>query len=110
MSSRTLGLEKLHLTLNSEKLTLEIASKVDIKFPSGWFSSLDDDGVFQALTSGYIWAPRGRRCRVDVDISFNEKPLDAVSRIHILESLGYHLRDANVSLSACLWMHLLISY
>ena len=97
MSLQTLELEKLHLTLAAEKLKLGIASAVDIRFPSRWIPSQDNDGIVKALTSGYIWLSRGRRCRVDIKVSFNGKPLDRNCRIGILESLGCHLRDAHVS-------------
>jgi hypothetical protein len=97
MSLKTLELEKLNLILTSEKLKLEIASSVDIRLPSRWSPLLNHDDTVKALTSGNIWVSRGRRCRVDVEISFNAKRLDKTSRIAILESLGYHLRDAHVS-------------
>lgn len=108
MSSKSLVLEKLFLTLASEKLNLEIASTVDIKFPSGLSHSGDDDGVVKALTSGNIWVSRGRRCRLDLEISFNGKPLDRTSRITILESFGYDLQVAHVSSKASPWRLLLI--
>lgn len=107
MSSKSLELEKLSLTLVSEKLKLEIASTVDIKFPSGR-SPPDHDCTVKALHSRNIWVSRGRRCRVDADISFNGKPLHALSRIPVLESLGYHLRNAHVSSSVSHSRRLLI--
>lgn len=110
MSLQTLGLEKLHLTLASEKLKLDIASTVDIRFPSRWSPSWDNDEIVKALTSGHIWVSRGRRCRVDIEISFNRKPLHSTTRIAILESIGYHLREAHVSRKASRWRLLLIPY
>jgi hypothetical protein len=97
MPLQTLELEKLHLTLASEKLKLDIASTVDIRFQSGWIPSQDQDGIVKALTSGQIWVSRGKRCRLDIKVSFNGKPLDRTSRVAISESLGYSLRDAHVS-------------
>jgi hypothetical protein len=96
MSLETLKLEGLHLTLASEKLKLDIASLVDVSFQSGWIPCQDEDAIVKALTSGQIWVSRGRRCRLDIKVSFNGKQLDQTSRIATLESLGYHLRDAHV--------------
>jgi hypothetical protein len=112
MSSKTLELGNLLLTLNAEKLKLEVASKVDIKCPSGWSpqdnEDADNDTFVKALASGNVWVSRGRRCRLDIDFFLNDKPLDNTSRISILESLGYHLCDAHVSSNVSFWRRLLI--
>ena len=108
MSSKTLELGKFSLALNSEKLKLEIDSSVQIKFSSGWDPSAGENIIVKALESGSIWISRGRRCRVDVQIFFDGKPLERSSRISLLESLGYHLRDAHVSSSVSLCRPLLI--
>jgi hypothetical protein len=100
MSLKTLQLEKFHLELASEELGLKIELTMDIRFPSGWTPSLDNDDMVKALASGYTWVSRGRRCRADFQIFFDDKPLDWASRISVLESLGYHVRDAHVSFLA----------
>ena len=97
MTSRTLELAKISLTLKSERLKLEVAPTVDVRFPSWWSPSRDDESIVKALISGNVWVSGGGRCRVDVDVLFNSKALDKTIKISILESLGYHLHEANVS-------------
>ena len=100
MSLKTLQLEKFHLMLASAKLRLEVESTVDVRFPSGWSPSLDNDDMIRILASGYFWVSRGRRCRADFQIFVDGKQLDSTSRIFVLESLGCCIRDAHVSCPA----------
>jgi len=97
MSLKTLELEELHLSLASENLQLDIASAVDVKFQAKWNFSHDIDSTVNALTSGYVWISRGRQCRLDIETTFDGKPLQEACRNSILEPIGYHLRDAYVS-------------
>lgn len=105
MASRTLKLDGNLLKLASESLELEISTAVDVKVPLGW--DFEEDKILEALISGNIWAARGRKCRVDVDISFNGKSLDDTSRISLLEYLGYNLRDTYVGF---FWLASLLFY
>lgn len=97
MSLETLTLEDVHLALSAEKLKLQISSAVDFRSPSGWNSPLGDAGILEALTTANVWVSRGRRCRLDIKVLFDGKPLGKATRLSILESLGYHLCNARVS-------------
>jgi hypothetical protein len=113
MTLQTLELEKIHLTLASEKLELNVASSVDFRFPSGWnapqevdfrFPSgwnapQEVDSVVDALTGGHVWVSQGRRCRLDIEVSLDGKRLEGISRVSHLESLGHQLREMYVSWS-----------
>ena len=105
MSTKSLELARFSLTMKSEKLKVEVVSTVDIKFPSGWNLCRDDASILDALTSGHVWASRGSRCRVQMEFFLNSKPLDQNFKIALLDALGYHLCDAQVSLNASAGRH-----
>jgi len=96
MSLMALDLGPLRLKHASDDLNLSVSSTVGLRLPSGKVSLLRGVDIIKALTSGNIWASRGRACRLEFRISFNGKQLDQRSRRRLLESLGYHLRDIHV--------------
>jgi hypothetical protein len=96
MSRRVLELDTLHLTVPDQLLKLSVVSAADIRIPRS-ISSLEDSALVKALTSGSLWVSRGVACRLDVQVLLNGKPLDKDGRVNLLESLGYRLRDAQVS-------------
>ena len=100
MSVRELKLSQLSLTHPASDLKLSVTASGVFALPLG-FPSLDDHELQEALLSGRIWITRGRACRIDMNISFNNRPLDESSRLQVLESLGYQCRDAHVSGLRC---------
>ena len=96
MSLRVLELGTLHLTYSEHHLKLSVVSVADVRIPRS-ISSLDNDAFIKALTSRNLWVSRGVACHFDIQILFNGKPLDKNGRVNLLESLGYRLRDAQVS-------------
>lgn len=86
------------LTLNSpaDNITVSIRPKVQLKLPPGQLNSLGNVDLLKAITSGKLWVTRGTGCHFDLRFLLNGKPLDKNLRLRILESVGYHIRDANV--------------
>jgi hypothetical protein len=95
MSLKVLELDRLQLTISEDHLKLSVISAADIRVPRS-LSTLDSATLVKALTAGEIWVPRGISCRLDIEVFFNGKPLDPNSRLHLLESVGYRIRDAPV--------------
>ncbi len=95
MSLWALELDPLHLVNSEHHLKLSVLSFANIRIP--WsISSLENDAIVKALTSGNLWVSRGAACRLDIRVFYNGNPLDRNGRINILESLGYRIRDAQV--------------
>jgi hypothetical protein len=92
-----LELGTLHLVDTENHLKLSVLSTTDIRIPQR-ISSLANDAIIKALTSGNLWVSRGVGCRLDIQILFNGKKLDRNGRIGLLESLGYRFRDAQVGI------------
>jgi hypothetical protein len=96
MPLKTLHLDPLHLTYPAEMTGLSIKSTAEFRLHSDMRVSLDETDVTTALKSGILWVGNDRACRVDIKISFNNRPLDGVTRARVLGPLGYHILDANV--------------
>jgi hypothetical protein len=97
MSLKIFQLDSLHLSYPKEEIKLSVTSSAAFRLPPGILTSLDRIDVASALRSGTMWVGLDTACRIDFQILFNGKPLDKVNRIQVLESLGYHIRDAGVS-------------
>jgi hypothetical protein len=95
MSLKVLELDPLHLTISQDHLKLSVISTADIRIPTS-LSTLDNATMVKALTAGEIWVSRGISCRLDIEVFFNGKPLGQNSRLQLLESVGYRIRDAPV--------------
>jgi hypothetical protein len=95
MSLKVLELDRLQLIIFEDHLKLSVVSAAAIRIPRS-LSTLDGAALVKALTGGEIWVSRGISCRLDIEILFNGKPLDQISRLNLLESLGYRIRDAAV--------------
>jgi hypothetical protein len=95
MSLKVLELDRLQLTISKDGLRLSVISAAEIRIPSS-LSTLDSAAVVKALTAGQIWVSRGIPCRLDIEVFFDGKPLDQNTRLRVLESLGYRIRDAEV--------------
>lgn len=96
MPLKTLHLDPLHLTYPAEMVGLSITSTAEFRLPSEMRVSLDETGVTSALKSGTLWVGNDKACRMDIKISFNNRPLDGVTRARVLEPLGHHILGANV--------------
>jgi len=96
MSLKSLQLDQLTLAYAAEDLKLSVSSIADLRLPTR-LASLSNGDIVEALTSGSIWATRGRSCRLELQLFFHGKPLEVPNRLQIVESVGYHLRDAHVS-------------
>lgn len=95
MASKVLELEQLHLTNLADNLKLSVTSSAHLRIPS-CLSQLNQEETTKALASGDIWVSRGASCGLDLHVSFDGKRVERNRRIHVLESLGYRLRDAHV--------------
>jgi hypothetical protein len=95
MSLKVLELDRLQLTISEDHLKLSVISAADIRIPRS-LSTLDNTAIVKALTAGKLWVSRGISCRLDIEVFFNGKPLDQNSRLQLLESVGYQIRDAAV--------------
>lgn len=95
MASKVLELDQLHLTSVVDKLKVSITSSAHLRIPD-CLSQLDQEETAKALASGNVWISRGTSCGLDFHISFDGERLEKNGRIHVLESLGYRLRDAHV--------------
>jgi hypothetical protein len=95
MSLKVLELDRLQLTISEDHLKLSVISAAGIRIPRS-LSTLDGAALVKALTAGQIWVSRGISCRLDIEVFFNGKPLDQNSRLRLLESVGYQIRDAPV--------------
>jgi hypothetical protein len=95
MSLKVLELDRLQLTISEDHLKLSVISAAEIRIPRS-LSTLDSATIVSALTAGQIWVSRGISCRLDIEVFFNGKPLDQNCRLHLLESVGYRIRDAPV--------------
>ena len=96
MSLQVLRLDTLRLTKPDNELKLTVVPAVDIRIPHS-ISILDNGALVGALTSGNLWVSRGVACHLEIQVLFNGKPLDPTGHVTLLESLGYKLRDAQVS-------------
>lgn len=95
MSLKELELDQIHLTSVSDKLRLSINSSATFQIPA-LLSQLSQRDTAKALTSGNVWISRGTNCGLDIHVYFDGKRLEKNRRLHVLESLGYRLRDAHV--------------
>jgi hypothetical protein len=103
MSLRVLELDDLRLTSVQDKLQLSIRTFATFQVPTT-ISLFDDGEIVKALTSGHIWVSRGAGFRLDIRVSTDGKLIDRSTSLHLLEGIGYTLRDAPVS-----WCVLLLS-
>jgi len=95
MSLKVLELDRLQLTSSKDHLKVSVISAVVLKLPT-IISTLSNDSIMKALASGDTWLSRGIACSLDIEVFFDGKPLDCKSRLSLLESLGYRIRDAEV--------------
>jgi hypothetical protein len=95
MSLKVLELDRLQLTISEDHLKLSVISAANIRIPRS-LSTLDSATIVKALTAGEIWVSRGISCRLDIEVFLNGKPLDQNGRLHLLERVGYMIRDAPV--------------
>ncbi|KIM95222.1 hypothetical protein OIDMADRAFT_183828 [Oidiodendron maius Zn] len=98
MPLTALDLDPLQLTY--EKLKLSVKSRADFRIPDVASHRLV---LSKALASGTVWVGSTRVSRLDIQISFNDRPLDAEQRARILK----RLRDC--ILNAKLWCQLSLS-
>ena len=87
-----LDLDPLQLTY--EKLKLSVKSRADFRISDVASHRLV---LSKALASGNVWVGSTRVSRLDIQISFNDRPLDAEQRARILKRLGDCILNAKVS-------------
>lgn len=95
MYAKNIELDEVNVSSQTEDLKLSATPSLHLLLPAP-ISSLGSERLLQALKSGKIWIFRGRPCRLELQLSFNGKPLDLAIRDRILEGLGCQLRDAHV--------------
>jgi hypothetical protein len=96
MPLKVLDLEPITLTCAAEDLKLLVTPQLSIELPSRRLASLDNTELIKNLTDGKVWVCRGRACRLDLQLFFNGRLLEHTTRMKLLESLGYSIRDAHV--------------
>lgn len=100
MPLKVLELGPLTLISTADDMTVTIRPKVQLKLPPGIINTLNNVDLLKAITIGKLWVSRGIGCRLDLQILFNGKPLEETIRLRMLESVGYHVRDAHVGLES----------
>lgn len=109
MPLKVLNLDPVSLVCAAEGLKLSVTSEITINLSTSNLATLGNPELITALLKHKAWVSRGRACRLDLQIFFNGKELPIVTRLRLLESLGYHLRDAHVRGCSLLGRHLLTS-
>lgn len=99
MRLHTLELAQVLLTNSAEKMQLLVFSHASFQLPLSIATSNHTD-VIKALISGHVWTSRGIGCALDISITFNGKHLNQAQRVKLLEALGRHMRDNQVSHSS----------
>lgn len=95
MSLKALELDRFSLCSTAESLKLEVVSAADFRVPRN-LSNLDSNAMLKALTLRQVWVSRGRGCRIDIEVLLDGKPLNRIDYLHLLQSLGCMIRDAEV--------------
>ena len=92
MPLTALDLDPLQLTY--QKLKLSVKSRADFRTPDVASHRL---ALSKALASGTVWVGSMRVSRLNIQISFNDRPLDAEQRAQVLKRLRDCILNAQVS-------------
>ncbi|KAG9245484.1 hypothetical protein BJ878DRAFT_15293 [Calycina marina] len=95
MATRVVNLGQSELSNRMGDTRLNVTAMGAFILPT-YYSELDDIELVEALASGNLWVTRGTACHVTIRITFNGSPIDEINHLRVLESLGYHCRDAYV--------------
>lgn len=94
MSIMTMKLDRIKLVHSPEKLKLFASSAAHLQI-AGHPEILP--WTYSEFAAGDIWITRDA-ISIEIEVSYNRQPLDSSIRLRILETLGYGIRDAPVSL------------
>lgn len=94
MPLHTLDLDPLQLEYPSGQLRLAVNARAEFKVPLDVASPGVDWAA--ALASGILWVGHARACRIDIQISLDDRPLNSERRAQILWPLGSRVLGTGV--------------